>query len=207
MSGSGSAVLRGELGSLTFITTDEWTNAAAPAVAGLRAATAPTFAPETVLAAALLSPGKAALLAYPRNVTFTTAGSTPADAPATATITGTDINGDALVEIVNLAQTATIAEGVKAFKTITSIVFTSADTDPADCTVAIGFGKKFGLSKPAKTRAGAMNILGEVANAAVVTTGTYVIAATSAPNGTYSPSADPDAAKDYALTYEYVPAA
>jgi hypothetical protein len=178
----------------------EYTDPVAPDAAGLKIATATTVAPQTVLAAALLAPGVAALLAYPRNVTFTTAGVTASDAPATALITGTDINGDVLTETVTIAQTATIAQGVKAFKTIVSIVYAAADGTGA--TVAIGFGKKFGLTSPVKFRAGVLKGIQEIAIGAVVTSGTLADATTSPPNGSYSPSADPDGSNDYAVYYE-----
>lgn len=180
---------------------DDWSNAVAPDAAGLLIATATTVAPQTVLTAGLLAPGKAALLAYPRNVTFTTAGGTPAHAPATAVITGTDINDEALEETVTLAQTATIAEGAYAFKTITSIVYAAADGTGA--TVAIGFGKKLGFSKPIVRRGGACGVVQEIANGVVVATGTFANATVGVPNGTYSPSADPDGSKDYAVYYEF----
>jgi len=179
---------------------DEWTDPPAAAAAGLKAATASSVAVQTILAAALLSPGKLELSIRPRNVTFTTAGATPSDAPATATVVGTDINGDALTEVVNIAQTATIANGVKAFKTITSITYSAGDG--AGATVAIGYGSVFGLSKKIRTRAGALMFGKEIANGAVVTTGTLVAPATSGPNGTYAPAAAPDGSKDYAIEYE-----
>lgn len=179
---------------------DEWTNPLAAAAAGLKAATATTVAPQTILAAALLTAGKDELAARPRNVTFTTAGGTPADAPATVVITGTDIDGEALTETVNVAQTATIAEGVKAFKTITSIVYAAGDGTNA--TVAIGYGNKFGLSRKAKTRTSAVMRGTEIAAGSVVTNGTLVVASTGAPNGTYTPNTAPDGANDYAIAYE-----
>jgi hypothetical protein len=179
---------------------DEITNPVVAAPAGLLAATATTVAAQTILAAAMITGGKAALAAWPRNVTFTTAGSTASDAPATATITGKDIDGAALTETVTLAQTATIAAGVKCFSSITSIVYAAADGTGA--TVAIGFGAVFGLSKLPKLRAGAINVLNEVAVGVQVTTGTFVLPATSAPYGSYAPASAPDGAKDYAITYE-----
>lgn len=179
---------------------DEISDAVAPATAGLKAATATTVAPQTILAAALLAGGKTALLVHPRNITFTTAGGTASDAPATATITGTDINGDALTETVNISQTAATVEGAKAFRTITKIEYSAADGTGA--TIAIGFGKKFGLSKKIRTRAGALMFGKEIANGAVVTNGTLVAPGTSAPNGTYAPNADPDGAKDFSIEYE-----
>jgi hypothetical protein len=178
----------------------EWTDPVAADAAGLKAATATVASPVTVLAAALLAPGKAALLAYPRNVTFTTAGVTPSDAPATATITGTDVDDAVLVETVNLAQTATIAAGVKAFKTIVSIAYPAADGTGA--TVAIGFGAVFGLPTMPEVRAGAVVVNKEIANGAIVTNGVFVVPATSPPYGTYAPNSAPDGSKDYAVQYE-----
>ena len=185
---------------LNAIQTDEWTDPAAAAAAGLLIATASSVAVQIKLTAALLAPGIAALLAYPRNVTFTTAGATPADAPANAVIVGTDIDDAALTETVTIAQTATIASGLKAFKTITSITYAAGDG--AAATVAIGFGAVFGLSKSIKSRAGLLAAIREVSVGAVVTNGTLVSATTSPPHGTYAPNSAPDAAKDYALTYE-----
>lgn len=179
---------------------DEWTDPAAAATGGLKAATATVASVVTVLAEALLTAGKNALLANPRNVTFTTAGSTASDAPATALITGTDVNGDALTETVALSQSAGTAQGVKAFRTITSIVYAAADGTGA--TVAIGFGSKFGMRKKLRTRAGASMVLKEISAGAVVTNGTFVDPATSAPNGTYTPDSAPDGSKDYAVAYE-----
>lgn len=178
----------------------EWTNPVAASANGLKTATATVATTSTVLAAALETAGKAALAAYPRNVTFTTAGGTAADAPATATITGTDIDDSALTETVNLAQTATIASGVKAFKTITSIEFAAGDG--TDATIAIGFGSVFGLAKKAKVRAGHVAVVQEIANGAVATNGTFVIPATGAPYGTYAPNSAPDGSKDYAILFE-----
>jgi hypothetical protein len=104
----------------------------------LHAATATVASPTTILAAALVAAGLAHLAAWPRQVTFTTAGGTAADAPATATITGTDQNGAAQTETVTLAQTAATASGVKFFGTITKIDFPAADGTGA--TIAIGIG-------------------------------------------------------------------
>lgn len=184
------------------IVVDEFTNPAAPATAGLQVATASQVADQTVLAAAMLAPGLAALAAFPRNVTFTVAGGTAAEAPTSADIVGTDIDGNALLETVVITASAGTYEGVKAFKTLTSI--TKKGGTGTGATVAMGFGKKFGLSRSIKDRAGRRAVLQEVAVGAVVTTGTFATPTTSPPHGSYSPSADPDAARDYAVTYEAV---
>lgn len=187
-------------GTPATIAVDEWTNVAALATAGLKVATATTIAVQVVLPGALLAGGIAALLAYPRNVTFTTAG-TATDAPASVVILGTDINGAVLSETLVLGQTAGTDQGVKAFKTITSITFGAGVG--AGGTVAIGFGKVFGLSRPIKLRGSATKVLQEIAIGVVVTTGTYVLPATSGPNGTYTPSANPNGTTDdFAVYYE-----
>lgn len=178
----------------------EWTNAVAAVADGLKAAAATTVAPLTVTS--FVAGGVAALLAYPRNVTFTTAGVTPSDAPANALVTGTDIDGAALTETITVAQTATISAGAKCFKTITSVAFAAADGTAA--TVAIGFGDVLGLSATIKSRAGRLAVLQEIAVGSVVTTGTVVSSTTSPPHGSYDPSDALDGTKDFALTYEQV---
>lgn len=197
--GADAWVAPGAGGSGPFVWA-EWTDPIAANTAGLKAATATVASPVTVLAAALLAPGLAALAAYPRNVTFTTAGSTASDAPATATITGTDVDDNALTETVNLSQSAATASGVKAFKTIVSIAYPAADGTGA--TVAIGFGSVFGLPTLPKVRAGAVVVNKEIAAGSIVTNGTFVVPATSPPYGTYAPNSAPDGSKDYAVQYE-----
>jgi hypothetical protein len=182
---------------MAAITVEEFTNPAAGGAAVLKAATATTVAPATVLAAALLAPGLAILAAQPRNLTFTTAGGTAADAPATAVITGTR-NGVAQTETVNLAQTAATATGVKLWSTITSIAYAAADGTGA--TVSIGIGDALPLTKTPKSRAGLVSAVREIAIGVVVTTGTL-----SATNKSYTPASSPDGAKDYAVYYEYDP--
>lgn len=180
--------------------TDEWTNPLASAAAGLRAAFATTVAIQTWTASDLLTAGKDELAARPRNLTFTTAGATPSDAPASCVVTGTDIDGEVLTETFTLAQTATIAEGAKAFKTITSVVFAAGDGTGA--TIAMGYGNKFGLSKKAKVRTSIVNVLREISAGSFVTNGTFVVPAAGPPYGTYTPNTAPDGANDYAVTYE-----
>lgn len=179
---------------------DEITNAPAAATAGLLAATASSVAVQTKLAAALISAGLLELSIRPRNVTFTVAGATAAHAPTSAVITGTDINGDALTETVAITASAGTYAGVKAFKTIVSIVYGAGGG--AGATVAIGYGSVFGLSKKIRSRAGLPLVFKEISAGAVVTNGTFVAAATSGPNGTYAPNSAPDGSKDYAVAYE-----
>lgn len=180
---------------------DEFTNALASSTNALRTAAASAASTQTVLAAALTDVGgKAELLARPRSISFTVAGATAAHAPTAGVITGTDINGDALTESVTITASAGTYEGAKAFKTITSISLTGGTGTGA--TVAIGFGNKFGLSRKAKTRAGAVMRGTEISAGSVVTNGTLVVAETGLPNGTYTPNTAPNGTNDYAISYE-----
>lgn len=194
------ADLRADVGRvfkpMAALTVEEWTDSAAGTAAALLAAAATVASIVTV--SSFLAPGVAILAAGARNLTFTTAGGTAADAPANAVITGTDANGAQQTETVALAQTGTIASGVKCFKTVTKVVYPAADGTGA--TVSIGIGNLLGLTKTPKARAGLAKAVMEIAAGAVVTTGTL-----DATNKTYAPAAAPDGAKDYAVFYEYVP--
>jgi hypothetical protein len=107
---------------------------------GLLLATATVAAPVTVTASGMIAGGITLLNAYPRRVTFTTAGVTPADAPATATISGTLFGVAQTPEVVNVGQTATTVSSTKAWDgTGLSIAYSAADGTAA--TVAIGFGQ------------------------------------------------------------------
>lgn len=179
---------------LAAITVDEFTNPAAAGAADLKIATATTVAIQTV--SSFLAPGLAKLTAYPRNLTFTTAGVTPAHAPATALITGT-YRGKPQTESVALAQTATIATGLKPFSTITSIVYAAGDG--AAATVSIGVGLGYGISHVPKSRAGLVGLIREIEVGAVVATGALTAA------GLYTPAVAADGVKDWAIYYEYNP--
>lgn len=203
----GAGGIAGEVGDLrndvgrtlermAAITVDEFTNPAAAGAADLEAATAVTVAPRTVTS--FLAGGVAKLLAFGRNLTFTTAGGTPADAPATATITGT-YRGAAQTEVVNVAQTATIATGTKPFDTVESVAYSAAQG--TDATVSIGVGAGLGIRQVPKARGGGTNIIREIAVGALVTNGVLTS------EGLYTPNTAPDGTRDYAIYYEYDPLA
>lgn len=177
---------------------DEYTNPAAASATALRAATASVTTERTTTS--FTAGGVAALADAPRQIVFTTAGGTAADAPASATITGVDVNGDAISETVTLAQTATTATSAKFFASITSIV--EAAGDGTGATIAIGIAAALGLRRKAKVRGGVVNVINETAAGARVTTGTFTIPASALPNGSYTPSSAADAARDYVLAYE-----
>lgn len=64
---------------------------------------------------------------YGRRVTVTTGGGTPSHAPSTATFTGVDINGLAVVEAVSVSQTAAIVTSLKYFASVSQIDLTAGD--------------------------------------------------------------------------------
>lgn len=136
--------LADELGLLPGFLVEEFTNlpgTATPGAAVIRAATATVATPSTVLPAGLLAAGLAMLAKHARQLTFTTAGGTPADAPANVVILGKDTNGNVATETLALAQTAATVTSVKAYKEITSLTFPAADG--AGATIAIGIGAAF----------------------------------------------------------------
>ena len=178
------------------IAIEEFTDLAAAGAALISTAAATTVAPRSPTLLAL-----AASISPPRNITVTTAGGTPADAPATALVTGKDINGNTITETLTIAQTATIASGAKAFAKVTSILEAAADGTGA--TLSYGIGVLVGLAKPIKTRAGRTGPIQEIAAGSVVTNGTFATPAVGAPNGTYSPNTAANGTNDYALYYEY----
>jgi hypothetical protein len=149
-----------------------------------------------------LSPGPAACLAYPRNVTVTVAGSgTPGHAHTSVTITGTDIDGNALTEtIAGLAGGAATYAGAKAFRTVTGLAWAAGTGVGA--TIRVGFANVFGLPRT-KERNGKPALVREIMDGApAATAGTLVAKATGAPWGTWSPNTAPDAAHDYVLYLE-----
>lgn len=191
--------LRGDLGRvmapLAAMTVDEFIDPALADVDGLETATATTVAPRTVTV--FEAAGLAALAAYARNVTITTAG-TAADAPPTALVTGT-YNGAVQTETLTVPQTATIVTGLKPFDTVTSVAYAAADGTAA--TNAIGFGEGLGANKVPLSRGGGVNLIREVEAGSLVTTGALTAA------GLYTPATPPDASNDYAIYYEYDPTA
>jgi|HigsolmetaAR201D_1030396.scaffolds.fasta_scaffold26948_1 hypothetical protein len=187
-----------ELEPMAAIAVVEFTNPAAAGAELLKAATATVAAPVVLTKADLLSGGLTTLANEPRNLTFTTGGSTPSDAPATATITGKGPNGVPQTETVTLAQTATVATGTKLWTDIEKIEYPPADG--TDATVSIGIGSAMYLPKKPKERAGLAVIIREVAAGAAVTTGTL-----NAAESSYTPATAPNGTNDYAVYYEYDP--
>lgn len=81
----------------------------------------------------------------PRNITLThTQGGAEADTLGTVTITGTDILGQVITEVLTPSAGTTVS-GAKAFKTVTSVVGAGWVTGATADTITVGVGDKIGL--------------------------------------------------------------
>lgn len=183
------------------LTHETFTNVAAADADSIKTSVASIASPVTYSGSALNGVIGAGAISPPRNITITTAGATPADAPATATITGTAADGSVQTEVINVGQTATTVAGAKAFASVVSIALSAGDGTGA--TLTFGTGNVLGLSSKLRDVGGvaAAAVLVEVEAGVVVTTGTFVLPATSGPFGTYAPATVPNGTNDYAVVY------
>lgn len=173
------------------------------AAAVVKGATATVAAPVTLLPADLIQTD---LANNPRALIFTTSGVTPAHAPANAVISGTDAQGKAITETLALAQSATSVTSANFYKSISSIAYPAADGVAA--LIAITFGAPVGLSRTPKSRAGMLAPVKEIMDGSVPTAGSLTAPTTAnKPYGCYTPNTAPDGTHDYAIYYEYDPAA
>lgn len=202
------------MGRMAAITVDEFIDVALADVDAIRLATAVIDTAERTLSGADLDGvvGGAEMVP-PRNITVNTTGGTPGDAPANVTINGKVRNGEgkmvAQTETIAVSQIVGQAVGDLAFSVVESIVEEQGDGTAA--SLSYGFGVVIGLGQPLKTRGGVAAVLAEIANGTplgiAAVTGTFVDAATAAPNGTYEPNTPPDGSIDYVVYYEYDPQA
>jgi hypothetical protein len=185
------------LGGLAALTVDEWADVPAADPVGVLASTLTTTAAVTHAVDITLDP--------PRNVTLTCDDSATTWS-GSMTVTGTDVNGDAITETVAFTNN-TLTAGLKAFAHISSLA-RPAQLDALG-HYSVGFGTLIGLAKKIKSRAGALAVVMEievgVVKACDALVGTYVAPATGAPNGTYDPGTAPNGTNDYAVYYEYDP--
>lgn len=168
------------------------------AAAVILKAFATTVAPVTYTRGQLV---QTCLADQPRALVFTTAGGTPAHAPANVVITGADVNGNVQSETLALAQTNTTATSTKFYSRIDTLAFPAGDGTAG--TIAVTFGAAIGLKRKIRSRAGLIATLKEVVNGAVVTNGTFAAPSTTdLPNGSYTPNSAPNDVSDYAIVYE-----
>lgn len=179
-------------------------SAAAAGAATLHAATATVTTATELTAADLVSGGKTALASCPRQLRFTVAGTTPADAPASATIKGYTLDGP-IEETVTLPQTATTVDSAYYYTRIDSI--TQPAGDGTDATVAIGFTANLGLPAKLKGRGASsavVPIILERVDGAAPTAGALIVATTAKPYGAYTADATaaPNASRDHLVYFE-----
>ena len=109
----------------------------------------------------------------PRNITVTTTAVGAADTLGTVTITGTDIAGQVISEVLTPSSGAAVT-GTKAFKTVTSVVGAGWVIGEGNDTIVVGVGDKIGLPFLMDAAADApLSILG---TAITVPTATYDVA-------------------------------
>lgn len=170
------------LGGLAAITVEEFINALASAANNMMAATASAASAVTLLPAATGATGKLTqatitnLAAAPRQLSFTTAGSTPAHQPDTCTVYGKDERGKPQVEVVTLKQTADAALTTNFWSDVDRVVLAVGQGTGA--TLAVGLGLKIGLSQKVRSRAGRVAVIQEVSGGTVLATGTVALATT-----------------------------
>ena len=180
-------------------------DAATASATALRVATATVITPVSVPASSLVAGGITALASCARQLQFTTAGGTPADAPATVTIRGCTALGS-IVEVLALAQTATTANSLNYYMSIESLDYPPGDGVGA--TIAVGFTANLGLPAKLKGRGNASAVfpfLTELMDGAVPTAGAFISPATALPCGAYTPSSAPNAARDFLVQFEVDP--
>lgn len=178
---------------------EEWVDLEPGTTNAIKTAVATVAATASYSDAALTGAVGGAALSRPRRVTVTTAGVTPANAPATALITGLAPDGTTVqTETITVAQTAATATSTKFFSQVTQIDLPAADGTAA--TLAFGLSSEVLLRRTPVSRAGLAAPVQEIAAGSLVTTGTLSVADKS-----YTPASAPDGSKDYAIIYEAEP--
>lgn len=97
----------------------------------------------TVALDGTLASGGAVTLDVPRTISIDT--NSAGDTTQKATVTGTDVYGEPLVELIAFNGTTAVV-GVKAFKTITSVILSAVLTDECDIGTTDALGLPFVLS-------------------------------------------------------------
>lgn len=187
---------------LAAICIEEYTAPPAAVPAAIMAVTASSTSAQTYSLAALTGSIGRGAISPPRNLTVTTAG-VGADAPASVTINGIDINGSVISETLSGTNATGTVTGAKCFAKVTSVVTPAAAA--ADATISVGTGIVVGLANKPKIRTGAALPLvrRELVDGALVATGVLTLPATNLPNGAYTPAAAPNGTHNYAIEYEF----
>ena len=186
--------IQGLLGPMVAIAVEEFFAPIAAVSNGVLHSVATTNGPVTYTAAnGVLNP----FATGARNLVITS--NADATCPTSCAVTGLNASGQAQTETIALTSGA--GTGVKAWSSITSLVFTGG-TGTAGTTI-VGTGVVLGLKLDALIRTGSTTSLPpfrEYVDHATPTAG--VIDTT---NNTYIPNSAPNAGHNYAVYYEYDP--
>lgn len=180
------------------------TNALAPDPNGIAAAQAVAAAGNLTLDGAFATDG-VATLDFARNVSLDSDNA--GDTTQTATVTGTDIHGNAQVEDIAL-NGVTEVFGAKAFLTVTQIAIDAATAGNIIAGTPVAADTEFGLDAGLEALADVVNAT-TGASPLALEGGVFTVQDATAPatattgdtKGTYNPSAAPDGAVDYILWY------
>ena len=194
---------------LASATVREYINPILGTATSLLAAAASVAAPVVLGASALTGATLTNMLDNPRQLVFTTAGTTASDAPANVVIKGKDPRGKRIEETLVLSQVAGAVTTVNFFSELDAdeaITYPAADGTGA--TVAIGVGAKLGLSYAPKARTSAVLLFAEFEGAAAAATAGVVTpaGASDLPYGSYTPDSALNGALDFIVSYEFDPA-
>lgn len=189
-----------------YLRTDEFTNPAAADVDAIKTSIASAASIQTYSGAALNGVVGATEMVPPRNPTVTT--TLHADIDAVVVVFAGKVR-DAAGDLVARSVSVTLTDGggtTDAAVDVLSVVesITVPAQSGAGGALEFGFGARIGLGAKIKSRAGLLAPLREVEVGAVVTTGAFATAS-GAPCTTYTPATAPNAARDYAVTYEVDP--
>lgn len=181
---------------LVAVTVEEYDLPAPISINGIKLDIATSLTPVSYSGSALDGAIGAGKISPPRPITVIVPNVNPTHAPATFTITGLDVQGKPISEVV----TGCNAGGGGTYSTKTCFAYVTnvsaiAGTTAANATFHIGVGnstKAFGLSLTPKLRSGQTVPLvrREVYDGSVVTSGTLTAVATHPPYGAYIPSVD-----------------
>lgn len=189
-----------------LIRTDEFTNPAAESTDAIKLSIATDTSVASYGSTALDGAVGATEMVPPRNPTVTASASVDVTG-GVVTFTGRIRLADGTLAAAT--ATVTVASGGGAtYAAAGALSFVDSISVPAQGgvggTLSFGFGARLGLKAKIKERAGLLAPLREVAVGAVVTTGAFATP-TGCPVTVYTPASAPNAARDYAVTYEVDP--
>lgn len=178
--------------SQSMIEHDTWTNPVAASASNIKLAAAISNSAATTITVFSAQPDVA------RNIQLTPTGTTANVGAGTAVVTGTNIFGKTISENFTIASTqSTATVGLKAFRTVSSVVFPQATG--TGVTLNIGVGSKLGVRR-CLTNAGDY-VMSEFGGAYDATRGTLANSATAVESNTFVDNSAVDGAHNVDLFY------